>query len=93
MLPTIYFVHWQVGCLAAEFEAQEAISSKRVINGEATLEFEWAVLAIEKVEVFKASKSLKASVAVISQKEGEINTSRVALAATQAKALADVVAD
>ena len=55
------------------------------------LESERATLAVEKVEAFKASKALKAMLATISQKNGELNVARAALAATQVKALVDVV--
>ena len=90
-VPTNYFLCLQVGYLAAGFEAQEAISSKKVVEVEATLESEWATLAAEKVQVFKASKALKATLAAISQKERELNVTQAALAATQVKVLADVV--
>ena len=55
------------------------------------MESEQAKLVTEKVKVFEASKALKAALAVISQKEGDLNATRMALAVAQAKALADVV--
>ena len=69
-----------------------AIISTKFVEAEATLESERATLVAEKVEVFKASKALKAALATISQKEGKLNAAWEALAAAQAKALANNVA-
>ena len=65
------------------------MSSRRVIEVEAALEFGRAAWEADKIEVLKASKT---ATPFISQKEGELNAARAALAAAQAQALADVVA-
>ena len=57
----------QVDCLAVGFEAQAASSSRRVVvEAEAALESEWATLEAERIEVFKTSKVLKFTTALIS---------------------------
>ena len=65
----IFFV-LQVGCLAARIEAQAAVSSRKVAVAEAALESKRDKLPSEKVEV---SKAFNGAMAVISQKEGELN--------------------
>ena len=47
-------------------------------------------MAIEKVEAYKSSQDLKVATTLISQKEGELNALRAALAAADVKALANV---
>ena len=82
----------QVGCLAAGIEAHAAVSSRKVTEAKVALESELAKLVTEKAEVFKASKALNSAMAIIHQKEGELNATRTTLAAAQTVALADVVA-
>ena len=75
----IGFSFVQVGCLAIGIEAQKA-----------TLKSERASRAVEKLEAVSNAKALKAALATISTKEGELNAARAALAA-EGQALSDVV--
>ena len=68
----------EVGCLAASIDTQTV-----------ALESERAFRATEKLEAVSTAKALKASLATITTKDGELNAAR---AAAQAQALEDVVA-
>ena len=52
--------------MAAEFEAQAASNSKRIVEAEAALEARQAILPIEKVEAYKYAQALKAMTTLIS---------------------------
>ena len=45
------------------------------------MDYGWAKLVAEKADVFKASKALNGVTTVISQKKGELNAARAAMAA------------
>ena len=76
--------------MAARFKDQAASSSRRLVEVEAALKSKRAALVIKKVELFKSQKVVATATALISWKEMELNTARVALAIVDAKALVDV---
>ena len=69
----------QVGCLAVGIDAQAA-----------SLEFERAARATERLEAFSTPRALKAALETMFAKDGEVCAARATQVASEAKSLADV---
>ena len=70
-----------MGYLAAGFKVQGANCSRRIA------EVERSVLAAEKERAYKSDKALKTVMALISQKDGELESAWAALAEAEVKPL------
>ena len=56
------------------------------------MEFKRAALETERIEAVQAAHSLKATIATISNQDGDLNAAQATLVVAQTQALADIVA-